>query len=74
MFIADGIERAQPDLGDIIKARGQVRDAFESTANLSLFMGTHTMTPTDHYGRVVHKEVLVTFKDGAKVLVKTMTE
>jgi branched-chain amino acid transport system substrate-binding protein len=74
MFIADGIERAQPDLSDIIKARGQVRDAFETTTNLSLFMGTHTMTPTDHYGRVVHKEVLVTFKNGEKVLVKTMTE
>jgi hypothetical protein len=32
------------------------------------------MSSADHYGRVVHKEVLVTFKDGAKVLVKTMTE
>ena len=74
MFIADGIERANPDLSDIIKARGQVRDAFETTANLSLFMGTHTMSPADHYGRVVHKEVLVTFENGAKVLVKTMTE
>lgn len=74
MFIADGIERAQPDLGDIIKARGQVRDAFETTTNLSLFMGTYTMSPTDHYGRVVHKEVLVTFKDGEKILVKTMAE
>jgi branched-chain amino acid transport system substrate-binding protein len=74
MFIADGIERANPDLSDIIKARGQVRDAFETTKDLSLFMGTHTMSPTDHYGRVVHKEVLVTFEDGAKVLVKTMTE
>jgi branched-chain amino acid transport system substrate-binding protein len=74
MFIADGIERAQPDLSDIITAREQVRDAFETTTNLSLFMGTHTMTPADHYGRVVHKEVLVTFRDGEKVLVKTMTE
>jgi hypothetical protein len=37
-------------------------------------MGTHTMTPTDHYGRVVHKEVLVTFKNGEKMLVKTMEE
>jgi len=74
MFIADGIDRADPDLSDIIKARGQVRDAFETTTNLSLFMGTHTMTPTDHYGRVVHKEVLVTFKNGEKILVKTMEQ
>ncbi|NLE96128.1 MAG: ABC transporter substrate-binding protein [Dehalococcoidia bacterium] len=74
MFIADGIERANPDLGDTRKARGQVRDAFETTANLSLFMGTHTMTPADHYGRVVHKEVLVSFRDGEKVLVKTMAD
>lgn len=74
MFIADGLKRANPDLSDIIKARGQVRDAFEQTSNLSLFMGTHTMTPTDHYGRVVHKEVLVTFRNGERVLVKTMAE
>ncbi len=74
MFIADGIERADPDLADAIVARGQLRDAFETTTDLSLFMGTHTMTPDDHYGRVVHKEVLVTFKDGKKVLVKTMED
>jgi branched-chain amino acid transport system substrate-binding protein len=74
MFMADGIERANPDLSDIIRARAQVRDAFETTTNLSLFMGTHTMSPTDHYGRIVHKEVLVTFADGERILVKTMTE
>ena len=74
VFMADGIERAQPDLGDITEARSQVRDAFEQTENLSLFMGTHTMSPGDHYGRVVHKEVLVTFRDGQKILVKTMTD
>lgn len=73
VFMADGIERAQPDLGDIVEARSQVRDAFERTENLSLFMGTHTMSPDDHYGRIVHKEVLVTFKDGQKILVKTMS-
>ena len=74
LFIADGIKRANPDLGDIATARGQVRDAFEQTTNLSLFVGTHTMSPTDHYGRVVHKEVLVTFRDGERVLVKTMAD
>jgi len=74
MFIADGLDRANPDLSDIVKARGQLRDAYEQTANLSLFMGTHTMSPTDHYGRIVHKEVLVTYQDGRKVLVKTMTD
>ncbi len=74
MFIADGVERANPDLGDVLKARSQIRDAFETTTNLSLFMGTYPMSPTDHYGRVVHKEVLVTFRNGEKILVKTMTD
>ena len=74
VFIADGLERANPDLSDITAARAQVRDAFEQTENLSLFMGTHTMSPGDHYGRIVHKEVLVTYADGQKVLVKTMTD
>lgn len=74
MFIADGLDRADPDLGDVIKARSQLRDAYEQTKDLSLFMGTHTMSPDDHYGRVVHKEVLVTYSNGEKVLVKTMTD
>ncbi len=74
MFIADGFERANPDLSDVSKARSQVRDAFEQTENLSLFMGTYTITSDDHYGRVVPKEVLVTFRDGQKILVKTMAD
>ncbi|MCK4221389.1 MAG: ABC transporter substrate-binding protein [Dehalococcoidia bacterium] len=72
-FIADGLERAEPDPTKLEEARGKVRDAFESTTGLSLFMGTYTLSPTDHYGRVVPKEVLVTFKDGEKVLVKTFS-
>ena len=74
LFIADGIERANPDLSDTDLARAQVRDAFETTHNLSLFMGTYTLSPDDHYGRVLPKEVLVTFRDGEKVLVKTMED
>ena len=70
-FIADGLERADPDLSDIVKARSQLRDAYEQTENLSLIIGTYTMSPNDHYGRVVPKEVLVTFKDGEKVLLRT---
>ncbi len=70
-FIADGIERADPDLSDIATARARIRDAFETTENLSLFMGTYTLSPDDHYGRVQPKEVLVTFRDGEKILVKT---
>jgi len=70
-FIADGLERADPDLGDISKARSQLRDAYEETTDLSLIIGTYTMSPDDHYGRVVPKEVLVSFKDGEKVLVRT---
>ncbi|MFW6102812.1 MAG: ABC transporter substrate-binding protein [Chloroflexota bacterium] len=72
MFIADALERADPDLSDIETARTQVRDAMEQTENLSLFMGTYTLSPDDHYGRVTPKEVLVTFENGEKVLVKTM--
>ncbi len=71
LFIADGIERADPDLSNISEARSQIRDAFVATENLSLFMGTYTLSPDDHYGRVQPKEVLVTFRDGEKILVKT---
>ncbi len=74
LFIADGLERADPDLSDITVARSQVRDAFETTENLSLFMGTYTLSPDDHYGREIPKEVLVTFRDGEKILVKTMED
>ncbi len=74
VFIADGIERANPDLSDIIGARAQVRDAFEGTTDLSLFMGTYTLSADDHYGRVVPKEVLVMLRDGERILVKTMED
>lgn len=70
-FIADGLERANPDLGDITEARSQLRDAYEETEDLSVIIGTYTMSPDDHYGRTVPKEVLVSFKDGEKVLVRT---
>ena len=70
-FIADGLERANPDLGDLATARSQLRDAYEETENLSVIIGTYTMSPDDHYGRVVPKEVLVSFVNGEKVLVRT---
>ncbi len=70
-FIADGLERAEPDPSNLTEARSALRDAFESTNNLSLFMGTYTLSSADHYGRVIPKEVLVTFKNGEKVLQKT---
>lgn len=70
-FIADGLERADPDLSDLAKARSQLRDAYEQTENLSVLIGTYTMSPDDHYGRVVPKEVLVSFSDGQKVLIRT---
>ncbi len=70
-FIADGLERADPDLGDLTKGRSQLRDAYEETENLSVIIGTYTMSPDDHYGRTVPKEVLVSFKDGEKILVRT---
>lgn len=70
-FIADGLERSEPDPSNIVEARSILRDAFESTDQLSLFMGTYTLSPADHYGRAIPKEVLVTFKDGEKLLRKT---
>jgi len=70
-FIAHGLERAEPDPSNLEEARSILRDAFESTEGLSLFMGTYTLSPADHYGRVIPKEVLVTFKDGEKILRKT---
>jgi len=69
-FIADGLKRADPDMSDIVKARGELKDAYEQTKDLSLIIGTFTLSPTDHYGRVVPKEVLVTFRNGEKVLLK----
>jgi branched-chain amino acid transport system substrate-binding protein len=73
-FIANSLERANPDLSDISKARSQLRDAYEQTKNLSVIIGTYTMSPTDHYGRTIPKEVMVTFKDGEKVLAKTYAD
>ncbi len=70
-FIVDGLERADPDLSDLSTARSQVRDAYETTEDLSLIIGTFTMSPDDHYGRTKPKEVLVSFVDGEKVLVRT---
>jgi branched-chain amino acid transport system substrate-binding protein len=69
-FIADGLQRADPDMSDIVKARSQLKDAYEQTKDLSLIIGTFTLSPTDHYGRVVPKEVLVTFRNGEKVLLR----
>ncbi|MBN1152707.1 MAG: ABC transporter substrate-binding protein [Dehalococcoidia bacterium] len=73
-FIADSLDRSNPDLSDLSKARSQLRDAYEQTKDLSVIIGTYTMSPTDHYGRTVPKEVLVTFKDGEKVLAKTYAD
>ncbi|MCD6568191.1 MAG: ABC transporter substrate-binding protein [Dehalococcoidia bacterium] len=69
MLIEDGLRRGQPDLANVQEARSQLKDAIESTGNLSLFMANYTMSPTDHCGNVLPKDMLVTFKDGKKVLV-----
>jgi branched-chain amino acid transport system substrate-binding protein len=70
-FITDGLERADPNMSDLSQARSQLRDAYETTKDLSLIIGTYTMSPTDHYGRTVPKEVIVSFANGEKVLVRT---
>jgi branched-chain amino acid transport system substrate-binding protein len=69
-FVEDGLKRAQPDTANLEEARSKIRDAFESTENLSLLSATYTMSPTDHYGAGVkgHKMALVTFKEGQKVI------
>lgn len=73
-FVADAIDRSDPDLGDLSKARSQLRDAYEQTRDLSVIIGTYTMSPSDHYGRTVPKEVMVTFENGEKVLAKTYAD
>lgn len=70
-FIVDGLERGNPDLSDLSTARSELRDAYETTKDLSLIIGTFTMSPGDHYGRTVPKEVLVSFANGEKILAKT---
>jgi branched-chain amino acid transport system substrate-binding protein len=68
LFIEDGLKRAQPDTANLEEARSKIRDAFETTKELNLFLGVHTMSPIDHCGKVKPKDVLVTFKEGRKVL------
>ncbi len=67
-FVEDGLKRAQPDPTNLEDARGKIRDAFERTDEANLILGIYTMSPTDHCGNVGPKLVLVTFKEGEKVL------
>lgn len=67
LFAADGLERSGADPANLEQARSDIRDAFESTTNLDLLTATYTMSPTDHFGNIGERMVLITFRDGQKV-------
>jgi len=67
-FIEDGLKRANAGSLDVVSARSQIRDAFEQTNHLQLYTGVYTMSPQDHFGQTEWRMVLVTFKDGKKLL------
>ncbi len=69
LFVADALQRAQPDPTDVEQLRSEIRGALESTENLDLYTAVYTLSPEDHYGGSIQKIVLITFKDGEKVLV-----
>jgi len=69
LFVVDSLKRAQPDPTNVEKARSELRDALESTENLNLLTAVYTLSPEDHYGSVMQKIMLITFKDGGKILV-----
>jgi len=68
--IEDGLRRANADPGNVVETRSKLRDAMESAKDLELLTSTFTLSPTDHYGGFNQKMVLITFKDGEKVLVQ----
>ena len=67
MFAVDGLKRANADPNNVEEARSRIRDALESTTDLELLTGIYTMTPTDHFGQVEERMVLITFGDGEKI-------
>jgi branched-chain amino acid transport system substrate-binding protein len=68
-FIEDGLKRANAESSELVSARSQIRDAFEKTNQLQLYTGVYTMSPKNHFGQTAWRMVLVTFKDGKKLLV-----
>lgn len=67
MFAVDGLKRANADPNNVEEARCRIRDAFENTTELELLTGIYTMTPTDHFGQVEERMVLITFEGGEKI-------
>ena len=74
MFIQQALERAKPDPArdKLAEARAAIRDAFETTANFDGLLATYTMSPTDHFGCYLGKDVLIRFEDGEKVIFQTL--
>jgi len=68
LFIEDGLKRAKVAPTNLEETRSKIRDAFETTKELNLFVGVYTMSPADHCGKVAAKDVLVTFKEDETVL------
>lgn len=69
VFFVDGLERSQPDPGNIEEARGELRTALENTTGLSLLHANYTMSPDDHYGCTRQKLIMVTYRDGKMIYI-----
>jgi hypothetical protein len=69
VFLADGLQRSQPDPSNIRQARSELRTALENTTDLSLLHANYTMSPDDHYGCTRQKLIMVTYRDGKMVYI-----
>jgi branched-chain amino acid transport system substrate-binding protein len=69
VFIADGLNRSQPDPDNIEQARGELRTALENTKDLVLLHADYTMSPDDHYGCTRQKLIMVTYKNGKLIYI-----
>ena len=69
VFMADGLERSQPDTSDIEQARYDLKVALDNTNDLTLLSGNYTMTPDDHYGCTQQKLVMVTYQNDEMIYI-----
>jgi branched-chain amino acid transport system substrate-binding protein len=69
VFIADGLNRSQPNPDSIEQARSELRTALENTKDLVLLHADYTMSPDDHYGCTRQKLIMVTYKNGKLIYI-----
>jgi branched-chain amino acid transport system substrate-binding protein len=69
VFIADGLNRSQPNPDNFEQARSELRIALENTEDLVLLHADYTMSPDDHYGCTRQKLIMVTYKNGKLIYI-----